>query len=61
LRLLLNVGFDPSLLAGWDTPASDQFGVIVLEPYRLRVFPGSMTRGEPGEILTWNRAEGVSA
>ena len=51
------VGFDPSLLDGWDSPESGRFAAISLEPYRLRVFPGSLTRGEPGEILTWSSGE----
>ena len=57
LRTPEPVGFDPSLLDGWERPESERFAVISLEPYRLRVFPGSLTRGEPGEILTWSSSD----
>lgn len=47
------VGYDPAIIPGWDSPASEAFGVIRLSPYRLRVMPGTvMTAGE-GELLTW--------
>ena len=29
--------------------------VLRLEPYRLRVFPGSVLLGEGGEVLRWAR------
>jgi hypothetical protein len=36
---------------------SPQWGVMRLEPWRLRVFPGVFARssGAEGEILTWRR------
>lgn len=47
------VGYDPSIIPGWDDPTSPGFGVLRLAPQRLRVMPGSvMLRGE-GELLTW--------
>lgn len=50
------VGYDPSIVPGWDSPASPGFGILRLEPDRLRVMPGSvLLRGE-GEVLTWRRA-----
>jgi hypothetical protein len=37
-----------------DGPTSDEFAVLRLTPYRLRVMPGTvMTKGE-GEVLTWH-------
>lgn len=47
------VGYDPAIIPGWDTPESEAFGVIRLAPRRLRVMPGAMMAGGPGELLTW--------
>lgn len=49
------VGYDPAIIGPWqDGPTSDQFAVIRLTPYRLRVMPGTvMTAGE-GAPLTWS-------
>ena len=48
------VGYDPSIVPGWDSPESDAFAALRLEPYRLRVFPGTvLLRGE-GSVLTWS-------
>lgn len=47
------VGYDPAIVPGWDRPTSAAFGILRLEPYELRVMPGSvMLRGE-GERLAW--------
>ena len=51
------VGYDPAIIPPWKgSPTSDTFAVLVLEPWRLRVMPGSMMLGGGGELLTW-RAE----
>lgn len=47
------VGYDPTLIPSWDSPASETFAVLRLEPWRLRVFPGSVLFGQGGEVLTW--------
>ncbi|MET0458655.1 MAG: pyridoxamine 5'-phosphate oxidase family protein [Ilumatobacteraceae bacterium] len=48
------VGYDPSIIPGWDGPESPQFGVVRLTPHRLRVMPGTvMTQGR-GQVLTWH-------
>lgn len=47
------VGYDPAILPGWDSPTSEAFAVLRLEPWRLRVFPGTVLFGQGGEILTW--------
>ena len=49
------VGYDPSLIPAWDSPTSDAFAVLRLEPWRLRVFPGTVLMGQGGEVLTWRR------
>jgi len=48
------VGYDPSIIPGWDDPTSANFAVLRLEPWRLRVFPGSILLGGEGELLTWS-------
>ena len=48
------VGYDPSIVPGWDSPDADAFAALRLDPYRLRVFPGTvLLRGE-GDVLTWS-------
>jgi hypothetical protein len=49
------LGYDPGAIGvpGWDSPTSAAFAVLRLRPWRVRVFPGSITRGEGGTILTW--------
>jgi hypothetical protein len=50
------VGYDPAMIPGWTEPTAPTFGVLRLEPTRLRVMPGSvMMRGE-GELRTWSAA-----
>jgi hypothetical protein len=48
------VGYDPRIIPQWrDGPTSEDFAVLRLWPYRLRVMPGTvMTKGE-GTTLTW--------
>lgn len=47
------VGYDPSIVPGWDSPTSAGFGALRLFPYRLRVMPGSLLMAGEGELLTW--------
>ncbi len=47
------VGYDPAIIPGWDSPTSETFAAIHLEPWRLRVFPGTVMTGQGGEVLTW--------
>lgn len=51
------LGYDPRIIPGWTAPDVDAFGVLRLDPWRLRVFPGSvlLTGGQVGEVLTWSR------
>ena len=49
------VGYDPSIIPPWTSPTAPAFGILRLEPYELRVLPGSvMLRGE-GQPLRWRR------
>ena len=49
------VGYDPAMIPPWaDGPRSEAFAVLRLDPWRLRVLPGTiMTKGE-GEELRWS-------
>lgn len=48
------VGYDPAIIPPWaDGPTSPAFAGLRLRPWHLRVFPGTVLRGEGGEVLTW--------
>jgi hypothetical protein len=47
------LGYDPAIIPGWDKPTSPSFAALRLEPWRLRVFPGSVLMGQGGQMLTW--------
>ncbi len=50
------VGYDPAIIPEWaDGPTSEAFAALKLDPWRLRVFPGSVLMGGEGEVLTWSR------
>ena len=49
------VGYDPAIVPAWkDGPTSAAFAVLRLDPWRLRVLPGTAMLGGGGEVLTWN-------
>ena len=49
------VGYDPALIPDWrDGPRSPAFAALRLEPYRLRVFPGTLMLGQGGQLQTWS-------
>jgi hypothetical protein len=47
------VGYNPAIVPGWDSPTAATFAALRLEPWRLRVFPGSVLLGKGGEVLSW--------
>jgi len=47
------VGYDPAIIPGWTKASDDAFAALRLEPWRVRVFPGSVLMGQGGEVLTW--------
>lgn len=48
------LGYDPSIIPAWkDGPESPAFAVLRLDPWLLRVFPGTVLMGQGGEVLTW--------
>jgi hypothetical protein len=48
------VGYDPAIIPQWDSPTSDAFAGLRLEPWQLRVFPGTVLLNRGGEVLTWS-------
>ncbi len=49
------VGYDPSIVPAWTDPDADEFGILRLEPHRLRLMPGSLMLAGEGELMTWKR------
>ncbi|MCP5055647.1 MAG: pyridoxamine 5'-phosphate oxidase family protein [bacterium] len=47
------VGYDPAIIPVWNRPTDDSFAALRLEPWRLRVFPGTALIGQGGDILNW--------
>lgn len=47
------VGYDPTIVPGWDSPRSPTFAALRLDPWRLRVFPGSILLSQEGTVLNW--------
>jgi hypothetical protein len=46
------VGCDPAMIPGWTSPAVDAFAALRLEPWRIRMLPGSaLATGQGG--LRW--------
>jgi hypothetical protein len=49
------VAYDPAVIPPWaGGPTSDAFAVLKLEPWRLRVMPGTVMTSGTGELLTWS-------
>jgi hypothetical protein len=46
------VGYDPRLIPAWTSPTVEAFAALRLDPWHLRVFPGSVLGGK-GEVLEW--------
>jgi hypothetical protein len=47
------LGYVPSIIPGWDSPAAPAFGVLELEPIAIRVMEGSRMAGGEGLLLDW--------
>lgn len=47
------VGYNPAIVPAWKSPQSEAFAGLRLEPWRLRVFPGTLLMGQGGEVLNW--------
>jgi hypothetical protein len=56
------IGFNPAVIPRWSPgPTTDEFAVLRLEPWRVRVFPGTaFFTGDPVEpALVWDAVERV--
>lgn len=51
------VGYDPGIVPAWPEPTADAFAALRLDPWRLRVFPGSVLMGRGGEVLVWQEPD----
>lgn len=51
------VGYDPSIVPGWDSPQAPGFGILRLEPVSLRLMDGSAMVGGAGRRLSWARRQ----
>lgn len=49
------LGYNPTIIPVWTSPTVPEFAALRLEPWRLRVFPGSVLLGQGGEVLTWQQ------
>ena len=47
------VGYNPSIISAWTHPTAEAYAAIRLEPWHLRVFPGTVLFGQGGQVLTW--------
>ena len=47
------VGYDPATIPGWDNAASPTFAALKLDPWRLRVMPGTALMDGTYAALTW--------
>ncbi len=45
--------YNPQIVPGWDSSVAEAFAVLKFEPWRVRVFPGSVLLGQGGTVLTW--------
>jgi len=49
------LGFDPAMIPSWDGPTSPSLAVLRLEPWRIRLMPGSVLLEQAGNTLSWQR------
>jgi len=47
------VGYNPAIIPGWDSPTASAFAALRLEPWHLRVFPGSVLLSQGGSVQEW--------
>lgn len=51
------VGYDPAIIPAWTSATAEAYAVVKLEPWRLRVMPGTVMLRQSGSILTWQNSE----
>jgi hypothetical protein len=52
------LGYDPAMIPDWHQPTDENFAVLKLTPWHLRVFPGTvlLSAGKVGEVREWYAA-----
>ncbi len=45
------VGYDPKMIPGWESPESETFSVLKLDPWRIRVMPAAAMLTGEGTLL----------
>jgi hypothetical protein len=48
------VAFDPAIVPPWTSPSAPEFGVLLLEPRRLRLMDGTAMLTGEGDRLSWS-------
>ena len=49
------VGYNPRIIPAWESPTCEAFAAVRVDPWRLRVFPGSVLLGKGGQVLKWRQ------
>jgi len=44
------VGYDPAIIVGWTSPSDDAFSALRVEPWRIRMLPGTALGTGKGEL-----------
>ena len=47
------VGYDPAMIPGWENAASPTFAALKLDPWRLRVMPGTALMDGSFQAVSW--------
>ncbi len=47
------VGYDPAMIPGWENAASPTFAALKLDPWRLRVMPGTALMDGTFQAVSW--------
>lgn len=51
------VGYDPTIVPGWDSPLAPGFAALRLEPWRLHVRPAAvLLEGRTDQVMRWREA-----
>jgi hypothetical protein len=53
IRAPAALGYDPSIIPGWENALAESFAVLKMTPWRLRVMPASVLLSGTGETLVW--------
>ena len=52
-----SVGYNPTIVPAWTSPTCEAFAGLRLEPWRFRVFPGTVLTRQGGQVLKWREPE----